>query len=88
MNYTLIEERPVKAARKAHLCIWCGQPIAVGESYIYERSIFQGEPQSNHWHPECNDAFAEVVRYEGGEAEFSPYDNDRPAPQHRGEQKP
>ncbi len=80
MSYTLIEERTVKAARKAHRCIWCGEPIVIGAPYTYERSIFEGDPQSHHWHPECLDAMREVIHAEGGECEFTPYDNERPAP--------
>lgn len=83
MSYQLIEERQVKAARKAHQCIWCSQSIAVGESYTYERSIFEGDPQSHHWHPECLEAMREVIAYEGGgEVTFDAYNEERPAPQH------
>jgi len=52
-NYTLLGERDVKAARKPHRCIWCGELIEVGSPYTYERSIFEGEAHSNHWHLEC-----------------------------------
>jgi hypothetical protein len=77
VSYNLISSE-VRKARKPHRCIWCGQPIVAGEKYRHERSTFNGDFQVQDWHPECDDAFAEVVRYEGGEAEFSPYENDRP----------
>ena len=86
MSYTLIEERLVKAARKAHKCIWCGEQIEVGQSYTYERSVFEGDPQSHHWHPECLGAMRKVIAYEGsGEVMFDAYNEERPAPQHWGE---
>ena len=74
MSFTLLQERPVKAARKQHKCIWCGQFILVGDPYTYERSIFEGEPQSHHWHPECLAALREAIKAEGcGEYEFNPW---------------
>lgn len=78
MTYTLLSEsHPV--ARKAHKCIWCGQTIAVGEKHRHERSIFEGSFQDQRWHPECDAAFSEAIRFEGGhELEFEPYGNERP----------
>lgn len=74
MSYTLLSEREVKAARKAHRCIWCGQAINAGDPYTYERSIFEGQPQSHHWHPECLGAMREEMAGEGGEGyEFNPW---------------
>lgn len=83
MSYNLISSE-VRKARKPHRCIWCGQPIAIGESYRHERSTFNGDFQVQDWHPECDNAFAEELRYEGGgEMEFSPYENTRPPAQQR-----
>ena len=78
MSFTLIQERAVKAARKEHICIWCGQKIPVGTPYTYERSIFENEPQSHHWHPECLDAMHELALDNGGESTFTAFDNERP----------
>lgn len=78
MSYTLLEERKVKAARKAHRCIWCGQPINVGDTYTYERSIYEGDPQSHHWHDECLDVMREIAGDEGGECSFNAYNEERP----------
>lgn len=78
MSFVLIEERQVKAARKVHRCIWCGQSIDVGEPYTYERSIFEGDPQSHHWHQECLDCMREVAHQEGGEVAFNAYQEERP----------
>lgn len=83
MSYTLIEERPIKSARKAHQCIWCGESIPVGTSYIYERSIFEGDPQSNHWHSECVKAMRDMMAAEGEcEMTFDPGQNERPTQPH------
>jgi hypothetical protein len=76
MSYTLLSETfPV--ARKQHRCIWCGQPIPVGEKYRNERSVYDGEMQAHHWHQECA-AAQQAEGSEYGEWEFSPYDNERP----------
>ena len=45
-----------RKARKAHRCIWCGEQIESGERYYHWRGIFEGDPQSNDWHKECNAA--------------------------------
>jgi hypothetical protein len=80
MSYTLIEEREVKAASKAHRCIWCGQPIEIGQPYTYERSIFEHQPQSHHWHPECLGAMRTMIANEGGDdVMFNAYYEERPA---------
>jgi hypothetical protein len=79
VDFTLIEERQIKKARKCHKCIWCGQTIFAGDPYTYERSIFEGEPQSHHWHPECLACLRELMAADGGhEYEFNPYYEERP----------
>lgn len=79
MSYILLGERDIKAARKAHKCIWCGQRIEIGQPYTYERSIYEGEPQSHHWHPECLGAMREAMAADGGgEFEFDPWYEERP----------
>lgn len=45
-----------RKARKPHRCIWCGEPIAIGERYRHWRGKFEGEVQTNDWHKECDDA--------------------------------
>jgi hypothetical protein len=79
LSYILLGERLVKAARKQHKCIWCGQHIYVGDPYTYERSIFEGEPQSHHWHPECLERLRELTDEAGGEYEFNSWYEERPA---------
>src|SRR5690348_8752902 len=83
MGYTLLSKTdPV--ARKDHRCIWCGQRIPKGEGYINERSIYDGDMQNHHWHPECWEASKEEFSREC-EWEFSPYDNERPTPLVKGD---
>lgn len=41
----------------------------------------------NPWHLECSDAHEEGCRLDGDD-EFTPYDNERPAVQHKPEQQP
>lgn len=87
MSYHLLA-RDERKARKPHQCIYCYEGIGAGERYFYERCFFNGEPQSNHWHPECWDDFQIVVTQEGGYAEFNHGENERPkrasAPQSEG----
>jgi hypothetical protein len=79
MTYTLLAEA-TRTARKRHRCIWCGQHIEPGETYRDERSVYDGELQHHRWHPECDEQFSVELAYEGGgDLEFSPYDNERPA---------
>lgn len=75
MSYTLLSQTYPKA-RKVHRCIWCGQKIDKGETYVNEHSVFDGEMQNHHWHHECLDYAKEI----NDEAvwEFSPYENARP----------
>lgn len=77
MSYQLIQEN-VRTARKPHRCTWCGQQILPGEKYRAERCIFDGDFQANDWHPECDEAFAALVCSEGGYAEYTPWENERP----------
>lgn len=77
MSYTLFEA-PTRKAAKPHTCIWCGQPINVLDAYIDERSVYDHQIQRHRWHPECYDEAGEY--FKSGEEEFTPWDNERPAP--------
>ena len=66
-------------ARKQHTCSWCGQKIEPGESYVRQRLIFEGEPVTNKFHPECDEASSIVAREEGGCFTFDPGENERPS---------
>jgi hypothetical protein len=86
MNFVTIANETRKA-RKQHRCIWCGEPILPGETYAYVRGVFEGDPQSNHYHQECDKACDAWAAAEGGSCEFSPYDNVRPTLQTSTEQQ-
>ena len=68
-----------RLARKAHRCIWCGQAIEAGSTYKDERSVGDGRIQRHRWHPECLADQGRLCR-EWGEDEFTPWENERPAP--------
>lgn len=78
VSFTCLGEEWRKA-RKPHICVWCGQPILVGDRYKHVRGIFEGELQHNDWHPECDDACMAMCQAEGGPIEFSPGEFERPA---------
>ncbi len=74
MGYELLcETKPT--ARKDHRCIWCGQAIPKGSKYVHESSVFDGEFQNHHWHPECLH-YARTVNNEST-WEFEPYSEPR-----------
>jgi hypothetical protein len=76
VSCTTIAESTQKA-KKEHKCSWCGQQILVGEMYLRSRVVFEGDPQTNKFHPECGDAAA-ADNMEWGEG-FMPYEQERPA---------
>lgn len=75
MTYALLSESwPV--ARKQHRCIWCGEPIPIGEKYRREYSVFDGHFQNHAWHSECDDDARDY--FSSGEDVFIPYSAERP----------
>lgn len=77
MSYSLLSESwPV--AKKQHRCIWCGEPVLVGEKYRREKSVYCGEMQNFAWHHECDDEAKEEFLH--GDNEFVAYSADRPMP--------
>jgi hypothetical protein len=76
MSYALISERAHKAMKR-YRCIWCGESILPGQTYVREFSIYDGDTQKHKWHLECRDASAEYFREV--EEEFMPHEMERPA---------
>ncbi len=66
---TLLKDRDC-VARKDCKCIWCGEGIAKGDPKHVQSGRWDGEFQSNNYHPECYSAMLELCRLEGGELEF------------------
>ena len=62
-------------ARREHRCIWCGEPIRVGEKYSRQKGKFDGEWQDNPWHDECLEFSRDT---NPGCFDFTPYDGERP----------
>jgi hypothetical protein len=62
--------------RKPHRCEWCGQRIEVGANAYHYKGMYDGEWQDWRMHEECQDDYA--LNCDG--EEFSPFDNERPAP--------
>lgn len=77
MSYTILSEA-THVARKTHRCIWCGEQIAVGETYRRVKIAYDGELHDNKFHPECDQDCVESAREEGGFIEFMPYSAPRP----------
>jgi hypothetical protein len=42
--------------RKEHKCEWCAEKILSNESALYRTYLFDGEFNSEHFHPECYEA--------------------------------
>lgn len=75
MGYTLIHETTQKAAKR-YVCIWCGESILPGNTYVREFSVYDGDTQKHKWHPECRGASEEYFREVDNE--FCPHENERP----------
>lgn len=64
----LLRHDTIKAARKQHVCFWCGEAINVGDSYV--RSVvkgdFGGSVDESKLHPECDAAWGRAAAEERG----------------------
>ena len=77
MSYEQIAKtHPV--ARRAHICIWCPEPIDKGTKHVHEISKYEGEFQDMRWHAECLDAAHKYFKVEDS-AEFEPHAHNRGA---------
>lgn len=75
MSYQQLSKTSPKA-RKEYSCIWCSEKILIGETHIKEVGEYEGDFQSNRWHPECHNA-AQMYFEENGEDCFEAYENKR-----------
>lgn len=42
-----------RRSKKRRVCEWCGQRIEIGDLYIYEACLFEGDFCTSSLHPEC-----------------------------------
>lgn len=63
----------VRKAAKSHRCTYCGERIAVGETYHEQTGVWDGKAFRNKFHVECFEVLCEE-----GEGEFTPYSGDPP----------
>jgi hypothetical protein len=70
---TILDTRS-HTARKEHRCIWCPEKILPKETYAVETCIFEGDFQSNKYHPECLKACKEMARKEDRDFDFSEHE--------------
>ena len=64
-----------RKARKPHRCSYCGEGIANGESYTFQKGNWDGAWFESKMHPEC---FVDLC--ENGDGEYSLYGGERPTP--------
>jgi len=62
-------------AAKQHRCIWCGQLICKGDLYARQSGVWEGDYQTNLYHPECFDNGQLTSDFDDG---FMPHENERP----------
>jgi len=65
-------------ARKIHKCVWCGEPILIGEQHHKWVGIFEGDFNNWRMHDECWDA-ADRERSEDyhSDGSFEPHEHKR-----------
>lgn len=74
-SWTYLDSRDIKKVRKARACIWCGETIEIGQPAHNVAGIFEGEFDSQYYHPECNAACKQWFASEGrGDDCFEPYE--------------
>lgn len=61
MSWQPLSDRDV-VARQNHQCAWCGESISIGRVCHISTGKYEGEFQSNKFHPECWKAALDVFR--------------------------
>ena len=67
----------VLVARRAHVCTWCNEAIAPGDTY-WRWVTFEDSAFVSKMHPECREACSDECN-EAGEWEYLAFENERPA---------
>jgi hypothetical protein len=73
-------------ARKEYTCIWCGQKILKGEKHRKVDGVFDGDFQSDRFHPECATACDEDCAGVDNEI-FEPHGYERGSRDQKGSRK-
>jgi len=79
LSFTLLHSE-TRVAAKEHCCIWCNEKIVVGERYLRESSIYDGDFQDQKWHLECHKACLEENK---GQTEWELYPGESERPKER-----
>lgn len=53
---SFVNEKPVKAVRKRHVCSGCNKFVEIGEAAINWAGMTDGDFSSAYYHPECRAA--------------------------------
>ena len=62
-----------RTASKPHRCSYCGEGIASGDPYTFQKGNFDGSWFESKMHAECFEDLCEQ-----GDGEYTPYSNERP----------
>ena len=71
MSYESISSS-TRRARKEHLCLWCHKMILKGEVYAWCVGKYEGNFQTAHYHPKCDEEIDIVAKAEGRDFSFEP----------------
>jgi hypothetical protein len=67
-------ESKVRKARRDHRCTYCGEGIASGETYVFQKGNYDDRWYESKMHHECFDDLKT-----SGDDEYMPYSNERPS---------
>lgn len=67
----------IVAARKRHLCDYCGEVIRKGERHYRQFSVYEGRAGTWHEHTECHAAIARSGYSSSEEFDYPPRENPR-----------
>lgn len=73
MSYQQLSEKQ-SVARKQHRCIWCPEPIMPKETLIRACGIYDGDFQSDVFHPECWEAKNRYFQMGQDDDSFMPHE--------------
>ncbi len=60
-------------SRQERPCMWCPEMIGAGTAYVRAVGKFEGDFQSNNYHPECFEAAQKLFSQHPDESGFEPH---------------